>query len=171
MGAASERRALLLEADDSYDPFLTVDINEYLIEEFPTLTEKQRQSVWHLCQNDDDFDLDSIHEQIDNWVYKYAESDPNVNLDQNEEEEDEDADFDEESDDDDDDETSVSVDLVSYLQENYDEIDEEDMSYMVGVIIWKFDYSQVHSQIDAIIAKYNDGDYDAELDDDEDSDS
>ena len=47
MSAASERRALLLEADDSYDPFLTIDVNEYLIEEFPTLTAKHRQSVWH----------------------------------------------------------------------------------------------------------------------------
>jgi len=34
MGAASERRALLLEADDAYDPFLTIDVNEYLIENF-----------------------------------------------------------------------------------------------------------------------------------------
>ena len=80
MGAASERRALLLEADDSYDPFLTVDVNEYLIEEFKTLTAKQRQSVWHLCQNDEDFSYDSIHDQIDDWVYEYAESNPDVVL-------------------------------------------------------------------------------------------
>ena len=82
MGAASERRALLLEADDSYDPFLTVDVNEYLIEEFKTLTAKQRQSVWHLCQNDEDFNYDSIHDQIDDWVYEYAESNSDVVLDE-----------------------------------------------------------------------------------------
>lgn len=40
MSAASERRALLLEANDDYDPFLTVDVNEYLIEHYPTLTAK-----------------------------------------------------------------------------------------------------------------------------------
>jgi len=80
MGAASERRALLLEADDSYDPYLTIDVNEYLIDEFKTLTAKQRQSVWHLCQNDEDFSYDSIHDQIDDWVYEYAESNPDVVL-------------------------------------------------------------------------------------------
>ena len=170
MGAASERRALLLEADDSYDPFLSIDVNEYLIEEFPTLTAKQRQSVWSLCQNDEDFDYDSIHDQIDDWVYEYAESNPDVVLDlEEEEEEDEDTSSDsddEESDDDDERDVCLFVNLESYIEDNYDEITDDEMSYMIELITWKFDYSNVYTQIDDIITKYNDGDFDDELGDD-----
>ena len=168
MGAASERRALLLETDDSYDPFLTIDINEYLIKEFPTLTAKQRQSVWYLCQNDDSFNYDSIHDQIDDWVYEYAESNPDVIL--NEDDEDDsssDNEFDESDEEEDEDvESNIFVDLKSYLQDNYDEIDEDEMNYMVELITWKFDYTHVYSQIDDIITKYSDGAYDEELEDD-----
>ena len=164
MGAAAERRALLLEADDNYDPFLTIDVNEYLIKEFSTLTAKHRQSVWHLCQNDEDFDYDSIYDQIDDWVYEYAESNSDVVLDVND---DEDSDSDDDSEEFDDEfDVCVYVDLESYLQDNYDEIDEDEISYMIELITWKFDYTNVYTQIDDIIAKYNDGDFDEELDND-----
>jgi len=169
MGAASERRALLLEADDSYDPFLTIDVNEYLIEEFPTLTAKQRQSVWSLCQNDEDFDYDSIHDQIDDWVYEYAESNPDVVLDleeEGEEEDKEDTSSDNDSEESDDElDDCLFVDLESYIEDNYDEITDDEMSYMIELITWKFDYSNVYAQIDDIITKYNDGDFDDELED------
>ena len=161
MGAASERRALLLEADDSYDPFLTVNVDEYLIENYTTLTAKNRQSVRYLCQNDEDFNYEPIYEQIDDWVYEYAESNPDVVLDESE---DDDSDSSEESDDEI--ETYLSVDIESYLQDNYDEIDVHELKYMIELISWKFDYSQVYSQIDDIVTKYNDGDYDEELEND-----
>jgi hypothetical protein len=170
MGAAAERRALLLETDDSYDPFLTIDINEYLIAEFPTLTAKQRQSVWHLCQNDDSFDYDSIHDQIDNWVFEFAESNPDVIL-NSDDEDDSGSDnepYDSDEEENEDYESNVFVNLTSYLQDNYDEIDEDEMHYMVELITWKFDYTEVYSQIDDIITKYSDGDYDEELEDDSD---
>ena len=161
MSAASERRALLFEANDAYDPLLTVDVNEYLIENYPTLTAKNRQSIWHLCQNDEDFDYDSIHDQIDDWVYEYAESNPEVVLedssDANEEEE-------EEEEDTADIESLVYVDIEEYLQDNYDEIDEDEMAYMVELITYKFDYSSVYDQIDQIVSNYNDGQYEDELD-------
>ena len=160
MGAASERRALLLEADDSYDPFLTIDINEYLIENYPTLTAKNRQSVWHLCQNDEDFDYDSIHNQIDDWVYEYAESDPEVVLEDSSV-----IDENEDGDEDDDIESLVYVDVEEYLQDNYDELNEEELAYIVELITFKFDYSNVYEQIDQIISNYVDGKYDDELDD------
>ena len=163
MGAASERRALLLEADDSYDPFLTINVDEYLIENYTTLTAKNRQSVRYLCQNDEDFNYEPIYDQIDDWVYEYAESNPDVVLDESE---DGDSDSSEESDDEI--ETYLSVDIESYLQDNYDEIDEDELKYMIELITWKFDYSQVYSQIDDIITKYSDGDYDKELEDDSD---
>ena len=50
-----------------------VDINSYLIEEYPILTWAQRNSIGHLCVNDEEFDLDPIYDQIDTWVAYYAE--------------------------------------------------------------------------------------------------
>ena len=68
MGRSSERRALYYQNDPHYDPFIGVDINEYLIENHKTLTLKQRRKVWTLCQQDEDFNFEPIHEEIDAWV-------------------------------------------------------------------------------------------------------
>jgi len=172
MGAAAERRALLLEADDTYDPFLTIDVNEYLIKEFPTLTAKQRQSVWHLCQNDEDFDYDPIHDQVDDWVFEYAESDPDVVLEHSshtEEEEEEDDDDDDQDEDDLD--SLVFVDVEEYLQENFDGFEEDEIPYLTELVTYKFDYSSVYEQIDQIVSNYNDGQYDDEELEDESEES
>ena len=76
MGRVSERRALYYENDPDYDPFVGVDINEYLIEWYPTLSLKQRKAVWSSCQADVDFDFEAIHEQIDAWVdYLFNDTD------------------------------------------------------------------------------------------------
>jgi predicted nucleic acid-binding Zn-ribbon protein len=173
MGAASERRALLLEADDSYDPFLTIDVNEYLINEFPTLTAKQRQSVWHLCQNDEDFDYDAIHDQVDDWVFEYAESNPDVVLDNSSHTEEEPEEEEEEEDDDDDDtdqdedsfDSLVFVDVQEYLHDNFDGFEADEIPYVTELVTYKFDYSSVYEQIDQIVSNYNDGQYDDELED------
>ena len=166
MGAAAERRALLLESNDDYNPFLTIDINEYLIEEFPTLTAKQRQSVWHLCQNDEDFDYESIHDQIDDWVFEYAESDPNVVLDDSPSTDEEDEEVDDQDEDDLD--SLVYVDVEAYLQDNYDGFDEDEIPYLAELITYKFDYSSVYEQIDRIVSNYNDGQYDDETENESD---
>ncbi len=68
MGRMSERRALYYEDDPDYDPFVGVDVNEYLIETYPKMTLKQRRAVWHLCQTDGDFNFDPVYEEIDAWV-------------------------------------------------------------------------------------------------------
>ena len=68
MGRKSERRALYYEDDPDYDPFVGVDVNEYLIENYEGLTLKQRKAIWTLCQNDEDFNYDPIYEEIDAWV-------------------------------------------------------------------------------------------------------
>lgn len=164
MGAAAERRALLLESNDDYNPFLTIDINEYLINEFPTLTAKQRQSVWYLCQNDEDFDYESIHDQIDDWVFEYAESDPNVVLDASSSTEEEEEEEDQEDDDQDEYnlDSLVYVDVEAYLQDNYEGFEEDDIPYLTELITFKFDYSSVYEQIDQIVFNYNDGQYDDE---------
>ena len=165
MGAASERRALLLEADDAYDPYLTIDVNEYLIENYPTLTAKNRQSVWHLCQNDEDFDYDSIHDQIDDWVYEYAESNPEVILEDSPEQDEDEDDMSEntDADDEEDIESLVYVDLEEYIEDNYEGIDEDELPYLIELITYKFDYKSVYDQIDQIVSNYNDGQYDDEL--------
>jgi hypothetical protein len=157
MGAASERRALRLEADDSHNPYLAVDVNEYLIEDFSTLTIKQRTSVVHLCQNDEDFDYSSIYEQIDDKVYEYAETNSEVVLEElsdiDEDEYEEDDSF----------ESLVYVDVQQHLQDNYEEMDDDELAYMTDFITYKFDYSSVYDQIDQIVSNYNDGQYDDEL--------
>ena len=68
MGRMSERRALYYEDDPDHDPFVGVDVNEYLIETYPTMTLKQRRAVWSLCQSDGDFNFDPVYEEIDAWV-------------------------------------------------------------------------------------------------------
>ena len=68
MGRKSERRALYYEDDPDYDPFVGIDVNEYLIAEYPQMTLKQRRSVWRLCQSDGDFNFDPVYEEIDPWV-------------------------------------------------------------------------------------------------------
>ena len=64
----SERRALYYEDDPDYDPFVGVDVNEYLIEEYPHMTLKQRRAVWRLAQEDGDFNFDAVYEEIEAWV-------------------------------------------------------------------------------------------------------
>ena len=68
MGRMSERRALYYEDDPDYNPFVGVDVNEYLIEEYPHMTLKQRRAVWRLAQEDGDFNFDAVYEEIDAWV-------------------------------------------------------------------------------------------------------
>jgi hypothetical protein len=140
MGAASERRALLLEADDSYNPFLAVDVNEYLIGEFPTLTIKQRTSVVHLCQSDEDFDYSSIHDQIDEKLYEHAETNPEVILG------DVSADTVVESDDDesdvDEDDQSVYDLMYTHLEEEWPQLTEDQMDSISNSLVEKQDELQ-----------------------------
>ena len=77
---ANERRALFYEEQSDFNPFLDLDVNEYLIQEWPKLTLKQRKAVWSTCQSDEDFDWDPIYEQIDQAVLVLAERDKTVDL-------------------------------------------------------------------------------------------
>ena len=129
MGAKAERRSLYYETDDGFDPSLSVDVNEYLIENWPTLTLRQRTSVWSLCQNDEDFDYESIHSQIDDWVYQLAEDDPKVNLGEDAESDEgsDDGDLDEEEEDDESLDGYLIVDVVSYLTNKYPNMTEDQL--------------------------------------------
>ena len=77
---SAERRALFYEDQSDFDPFLGVDVNEYLIEDWSKLTLKQRKAVWHLCQTSEDFDWSPIYEQIDEAVLILAETDKTIDL-------------------------------------------------------------------------------------------
>ena len=107
MTSANERRSLYYENDVDYDPTISVDINEYLIEEWPKLTLAQRKAVWTLCQNDEEFDFDPIYEQIDTMVVQLAETDKTIDLSDVELFDDEDE-YEEEYEDDEEEEVSVS---------------------------------------------------------------
>ena len=80
MATPAERRALYYSEDPDHDPFIGVDVNEYLIDEWPQLTLKQRRAVWSSCQRDEDFDFEALYEQIDDAVFLLAESDPSIDL-------------------------------------------------------------------------------------------
>ena len=80
MATRAERRALFYEEQSDYNPFLGIDANEYLIEDWPKLTLKQRRAVWSACQNDEDFDWSSVYEQLDQAVLALAERDTSIDL-------------------------------------------------------------------------------------------
>jgi hypothetical protein len=77
---AAERRALFYEEQSDFDPFIGVDVNEYLIENWPKLTLKQRKAVWSHCQLDEDFDWEPVWEQVDSTILLIAENDPTIDL-------------------------------------------------------------------------------------------
>ena len=171
MGAASERRALLMEANDDYNPYLTIDVNEYLIEEWPTLTAKHRQSVWHLCQTDEEFDYDSIHDQIDEKVYIYAESDPNVVIDTEDESEVIDSEEETEEDSDDESDETIFDMMFSYLEDSWPDLTEDQMESISNSLVDK--QEELSDFLDAFVydyAKANDQTIDlSEMEDEEDT--
>ena len=80
MATQAERRALYYEDQSDYDPFLGIDANEYLIEDWPMLTLKQRKAIISICQYDEDFDWTPLTEQIDQAVITLAETDKTIDL-------------------------------------------------------------------------------------------
>ncbi len=171
MGAASERRALLLEANDDYDPYIAVNIDEYLIQEWPTLTAKHRQSVRHLCQTDEEFDYDPIHDQIDEKVYVYAESDPNVVLPTEDESDVEDLEEDDEEDSDDESDETIFDMMFSYLEDSWPDLTEDQMESISNSLVDK--QEELSDFLDAFVydyAKANDPTIDlSEMEDEEDT--
>ena len=80
MATKSERRQFVNMNNNSHDPYVGLDINEYLIEEWPTLNLRQRRAVWARAQNEDLIDLSSIEDQVDQIVLENAERDPTIDL-------------------------------------------------------------------------------------------
>ena len=127
MPDVSRRRQLVLE-DAELDFSVSLDVNEYLIDTWPTLTFANRKSVWYNCENNEDFDWSTIEEQVDQAVYDLAEADPKVVLP-------------EESEDDEEENETVSVlqdALYEYFQEFWDDMD-EDLDDLIADVICKID--------------------------------
>ena len=115
MGRWTERRALYNEDDETYDPYISLDVNEYLIDKYPMLSLKRRRSVWSICQNDANFDYSSIEHQINQCVRKLAVKDMTIELPPNEQ---------------------VMVDLVrKYLEISWEDIPAEDYDELIDHLI------------------------------------
>ena len=126
--SANERRALYYSTNDEHDPYVQVDINEYLIENWPDLNLKQRKCVWTLCQNDEDFVFDEIHDQIDSMVYVYAESDDSVVLPLEDDSDDEDQDDEVNTD------NFILFDVFEYISDSF-ELDDEKVNELTDQLI------------------------------------
>jgi hypothetical protein len=80
MATQAERRAKFYEDQMDYDPFISLDANEYLIEDWPMLTLKQRKAIISICQSDEEFDWSEVEAQIDQAVLTLAETDKTIDL-------------------------------------------------------------------------------------------
>ena len=137
MGAKS-RRALFYENDDNFEPSIVINVNEYLIESWPQLTFKQRQSVWTLAKGDDEFDFEPIHSQLDNIVYQLAETDSTIELPDEEDEEDEGA-------------TAIHIELFDHLDAEWPDLTEDQKESVVGYIVEQWEEGNMETDIyDAI---------------------
>lgn len=64
------RRQLHYKNQRGYDPYISFDIDTYLVETFPTMSPKDRKSIWTTCQSSFEIDWEDIEEQILDCVYE-----------------------------------------------------------------------------------------------------
>ena len=128
MPDVSRRRQLVLE-DAELDFSVSLDVNEYLIENWPTLTFANRRSVWSNCNNNEDFDWSSVEDQIDQAVYDLADTDSSVVIPEDDGGVDVDDDYEEE----------FTQALLEYLSSAWDDWDnvEDDIDDLASIIIDK----------------------------------
>ena len=125
MPDVTRRRHLVQEDKEDFDCCLTFDVNEYLIDNWPTLTFRNRQSVWSICQNNDEFDWDVVEDQIIDCIYDLAEADSTVVLPEQKdgsEDEEDDSFYDD-----------VIFSVTNYIEYTYEDMEEEaeDFAYFV----------------------------------------
>ena len=119
----NERRNLFYQFDEGHDPLITIDVNEYLIDEYPTLSLKARKAIWTIAQNDEEFDFSSIEEQIDEYVEQAAEENPELGIELPEEPEltdEEQEALDAQADED------LRDALIEYVENYYEDIEEDE---------------------------------------------
>ena len=115
MGDAARRRQLVQNDIEDFDCCLTFDVNEYCIENWPTLSFKNRQSVWSSLQCDEEFDWSKVESQIDRFVKEESKTNPRFVLPDTENEIDEDS---EETDD-------LKDALYNYVFAYWDDMDQK----------------------------------------------
>ena len=117
MSNAANRRQLVQNDIEEFDCCLSFDVNEYCIENWPTLTFKNRQTVWTSLQSDEDFDWTSIESAIDEFIQEEAKSNPRFVIDNTEDETDEG-----------DDQTTDELKdaLYNYVFDHWDDMDQEE---------------------------------------------
>ena len=141
----NERRALFYSSNLDHDPYIQLDINEYLIETWPQLNLKQRKCVWTLCQNDEEFDFSDIEAQVDSWVYEFADSVSDLDLPEPEEEEEEDET----------DGPSIDFPVYDYLSERFPSLTDNQLSTLSDYIVDDDDvYSSFADIIDSKACNY-----------------
>lgn len=160
---AFDRRALFYENDSNYDPNIVFDINEYLITNWPKLSLKNRKSIWTNCQNNEDFDLSSLEDQVDRAVIELAASDPVLSSDPDfdesvlysdeEQEEYEEAEEDYEEEDEDDYSNSLIIDVYEYLRYAWPTLTDEQCQYFADVVNSdeEFNYDPLYDEIDSYV--------------------
>lgn len=121
MATAAHRRQLIQSEIEGFDPCLTFDVNEYCIETWPTLTAKNRQTVWSSLQRSEEFDWSPIIDQIDQFIYEEAERNPRFVI------------PDTESEIDDDDESPLCSALWNYACENWDGLEDQSQDKIDGL--------------------------------------
>ena len=141
---------------------MSVDVNEYLIETYEATSLQQRRAICSLCQNDPEFDYSTIEDQIDVWVIKYAETDPNMNTNLKDNSINLDHEDEEEYIDD-----SVTLDVREYLDETYDNVPEDEADDLIYLVQSHIDWSPIYKQLEKIIDDYYEGNYDEFLEESE----
>ena len=139
MSNAANRRQLVQEDIEDFDCCLTFDVNEYCIESWPTLTFKNRQAVWASLQANEEFNWDSVTEQIDSFVVEEAARNPRFVIDTT----------DDETDEEDDKETDELKDaLYNYVLANWDDMDQEEDDVLEDL------FSHLITTIDEAVDEY-----------------
>lgn len=133
MADVARRRQLVQNDIENFDSCLTFDVNEYCIENWPTLTYKNRQAVWSSLQNDEDFDWESVTIQIDNFIAAEASTNSRFVI----------PDTDDETDDEDSSEyADLQNSLYDYIFAGWDDMDqyaEEEIEELLECLITTID--------------------------------
>ena len=151
------RRQLSNEENDQYDPYLSFNVDEYLITHWPGLTSTERKGVWVTLQNSDDFDFSDVEFQVDQQVNIINEQkdtpiervytdDELEQLNTLDEDEDESEDSEEGS-------ASFIIDVHEYLENTWYTLTQDQHDQILQTIFEyeDFDFSPIYETIDEFV--------------------
>ena len=154
MGAYT-RRQLTNEDNDQYDPYLSFNVDEYLITHWPGLTSTERKGIWVTLQNSDDFDFSDVEFQIDEQVSTINElkDTPIERVYTEEELEQLNTENLEEAESTEEDSPSFIVDVHEYLQDTWYTLTQDQHDQILQTIFdyEDFDFSPIYEAIDEFV--------------------